>query len=209
LKNPNFSDVVRKGVQEAIMDLDVCMPVEIKSYDKVKLQASVLPEFDIELSDGDIIEPKEMKGIPVCFPMSSSSAIIFELKPGDKGVLVVSQRSLDSWKLGITRSLIDSTYFQAGDGFLIPGVSHTKMNTKFLLANEGMNVISDKISMGDPNAIINPLLISEGIKSRDVIQILKTFIEIVAQSDYSKGSFDVKKLTTVLAMAKELEKLIP
>jgi len=209
VENAGIDDVIRKSMQEAILDLDVCMPVEIKSYDPLTLQASVMIEFDIELSDGEVITPEVLQDIPVCFPMSSSSAIIFELQPGDKGVLVVSQRSLDAWKAGIDRTLIDSTYFQAGDGFLIPGVSHRKMNSKFLTAKEGMNVIGEKISIGDPNAIVSSLVLLEGVKSRDVVQILKTFIDIVYQGDYSKGTFDAKKIKTVKALSTELEALIP
>ena len=177
--------VMASAIQKWALNIDICLPVTIDSYDSKELLANVIPDFDAEFYDGEIVEAPTVQRVPICFPMTSSKAIIFPLEPGDKAVLICSQRNLDNWKQGLSRKLKDATMFQLSDGFLIPGVAHKSMLAKHLLhANDAMNVLSEKLFLGDPNALINPLLASKGLKQRDLVGILKTLIDLLLVAEF-------------------------
>ena len=176
--------VIQSAIQQSILSLDVCMPVTIAGYNSKELLADVTPDFDVEFYDGTIAEAPTIERAPICFPMSSTRAIIFPLEEGDKAIMVCSQRNLDNWKQGV-RKLKDPTVFQISDAFVIPGVSHKFMLGKHLLhAPDAMNVLSKKLFMGDPNALVNPLLASKGLKQRDLVGILKTLVDILNTANF-------------------------
>ena len=217
----SLENVIESAIRSRLLDLDVCLPVTIQSYNSTELLADVQPDFDAEFEDGTVIEAPTVKRVPICFPMTSNKAIIFPLEPGDHAVMVCSQRDLDNWKLGLSRQLKDSTIFQLSDGFLIPGVSHKSMLAKHALApKDSMNMLSKKVFIGDPNASINPELATKGLKQRDLVGILKVILDILNSAIFGStvpaggGSASVPIATSdpanskiLLALGKELEEL--
>ena len=205
--------VIQGAIQQWALNIDICLPVEIQSYDSKELLADVNPEFDAEFYDGSIVAAPTIQRVPICFPMTSSKAIIFPLEKGDKAVLVCSQRNLDNWKQGFSRKLKDPTMFQLSDGFLIPGVAHKSMLARHSLhAKDAMNVLSEKLFLGDPNAAINPLLASKGLKQRDLVGILETLVDTINAATFGSTPTALKVSdpinTPILeAIGKELQEL--
>ena len=108
----SLENVIESAIQSRLLDLDICLPVTIKSYHASELLADVHPDFDTEFLNSDPIEAPIVQRVPVCFPMTSNAAITFPLEPGDKGVLICAQRNLDNWKTSFDRSVKDSNIFQ-------------------------------------------------------------------------------------------------
>jgi len=212
-----LESLIQSAIQDWTLNLDICMPVQIDSFNSDELLAVVTPSFDTEFADGSIIGAPKISGVPVCFPMTSNRAIIFPLEKGDQGVIVCSQRNLDTWKSGLAeRELKDSNMFQLSNAFLIPGVSHISMVSKHLARpKDAMCILSDKLFLGDPNAIVNPLLATKGLKQRDLIGILKVMVDLLASVQYGGtsspapfGGVDPTALSTLQAIGKELEELL-
>jgi hypothetical protein len=49
---------------------------------------------------------------------------------------------------------------------------------------DAMNILSDKLFLGDPTAIINPLLASKGLKQRDLVGILAVLVDILSSAKF-------------------------
>lgn len=211
----SLENVIESAIQSRLLDLDICLPVTIKKYDSTELLADVQPDFDTEFLNSDPIEAPIVQRVPVCFPMTSSKAITFPLEPGDKAVLICAQRNLDNWKSSSDRSVKDSNIFQLSNGFLIPGVSHKTMVAKHASApSKSLNMLSDKLFLGDPNAPVSPLLASKGLKQRDLVGILKVIVDTLNNGLFGVGTSpapfkttDPTNSTILLALGKELEEL--
>ena len=180
----DLDDVIQNALNKFELELNVCMPVTVISYDKKLMQAEVIPDFDVELTDGTIIDAIEITEVPVCFPISSKRGMIWPIEPGDKGVCIFSQRSLENWKVDL-RTLADHNTYQLSDALLIPGVTHPKMVLPPLPAGKasnlykGLSVFSDKFFLGDINAVPNPQLAPLGIKDRNLFALLNLLVKLL------------------------------
>ena len=97
---PDDGDVIRTIVDSVIMDLNVCLPAKVVSYDSSKQYASVKIQLYQGLGDGTLKEYPVIPNVPVKWPRAAGGKafIHLPLAAGDDVILVFSQRSLDNWK---------------------------------------------------------------------------------------------------------------
>lgn len=97
---PEFSDVIRATIDTVLMDLNVCLPAKIKTYDKDTQYADVEIQLFTAYIDGTLVPLPVIPNVPVKWPRANGGAafIHMPLVPGDDVILVFSQRSLDNWK---------------------------------------------------------------------------------------------------------------
>jgi hypothetical protein len=108
----------------------VCLPVQVTAYDAASQTVSVKPQIQDTYRDqnGDLqSEPLPVaSGIPVQFPRGGSMRITFPVAAGDTGIVVCSDRSMDTW-LGLTApqdtAPMDARRHSLQDGVYIPGVN--------------------------------------------------------------------------------------
>lgn len=108
----------------------VCLPVEVTAYDASSQTVSVKPQIQDIYRDqnGDLqSEPLPVaSGIPVQFPRGGSMRITFPVAAGDTGIIVCSDRSMDTW-LGLASpgdtAPMDARRHSLQDGVYIPGVN--------------------------------------------------------------------------------------
>lgn len=204
-----LSDAISSLIESRLMDLDICLPVEVVKWNKSDLTADVKPEFDSLFFSGDIIEATTILDVPILYPMSSDSAIVYPLKAGDKGVIVVSQRNLDDWKENGSRTPSDSTIFPLGSCFLMAGVTHKNMTKQHSKTKEAMGIYGKKLFLGDANATPDP---SSTLQSRDLIEMLKVALEQLKTATYPSavgpaGPMVAPQLTVIEGIIAELGEL--
>lgn len=86
----------------------------------------IQPSINQLSKDGTIVERPVIMGVPVSFPVSDSSGILFEINPGvTTGLVVFSMRNMDAWKAGGTgrpSTPLNHGKFDKGDAVFYPGI---------------------------------------------------------------------------------------
>jgi hypothetical protein len=199
----NIENLVTGAINKFALDLQVCLPVTVKKYYGDEFLADVQPDIDTFFSDGSVIEAPIIKGVPINFPMASGKFITFPLSKGDKGVIIVSQRDLDSWKVGEGRIPADSALYQLSNAFLIPGVSHKSMIKDAKKGpKKAMVINSDKMFIGDVNQKTEVILSAKGTAvagvlgplaptnipsgQLDLLQIMESFLTLMKNCSYGQ-----------------------
>lgn len=122
-ETPTLSETILTAVRAAMLEMFVCMPGIVQSYDNVKNTASVQPAFKRKYKNGKIVNLPIINNVPVAFPRANNAALTFPLKKDDSVLLLFSQRSMDSWKSeGGVISVNDPRTFNISDAIAIPGV---------------------------------------------------------------------------------------
>src|ERR1700679_994943 len=123
---PDISEVIKLHIDRVLLDLNVCLPGKIVSYNSSTQYANVQIQLYQEFTDGSAIAPAVIPNVPVRWPRANGGKIFmhFPLSPGDDVMLVFSQRSLDNWKTngGMNRPADDRKH-HATDAYAIVGGS--------------------------------------------------------------------------------------
>lgn len=148
--SPELSDVIRGTIDQVLIDVNVCLPGKIISYDKDTQYANVQAQIMMTFSDGTALPITVIPKVPVKHPRANGGKafVHMPLKPGDDVVLVFSQRSLDIWKSqgGLTNPK-DPTKFNITDayaligGSAIPDAFHPTTDNGIEIVNEETHFI--------------------------------------------------------------------
>lgn len=97
---PEIGDVVRSIVDTVLLDLNVCLPGKISTYNKDTQYADIQIQLMHGYSDGTLVVPAIIPNVPVkhARAQGGKAFIHMPLKAGDDVTLIFSQRSLDNWK---------------------------------------------------------------------------------------------------------------
>ncbi len=105
-QNPHVV-LIKDLIEQEVSDINTMIPASIHSYDQTTGRASVTPLFKIVLKslnpDGtrrSIVVPP-ISDVPVMFFGNKETQALVDIKTGDSGILLFSQRSLDEWKAGL------------------------------------------------------------------------------------------------------------
>lgn len=133
---PELSDVIKTLVDSMMLDMNVCLPAKIVTYDKATQYADVEIQLLQGLIDGTTLKYPIIPSVPVMHPKAGKSFIHMPVKEGDDVVLVFSHRSLDNWKSqGGMSDPQDSRKFHITDAFAMLGGS--AMPDSFSPATDG------------------------------------------------------------------------
>lgn len=128
MKNtPTLAELLSQAIRGELLDIHTCLPAKIQKYDSETQKADVIPllkkkyKFDAEPKDLPIIA-----NVPVQWPSANAGAafIHLPLKAEDFGVIVFSERSIDTWLAGEGDSVSpeDPRHHHLSDAIFIPGV---------------------------------------------------------------------------------------
>lgn len=125
---PELADVILNAVEDRLTAVFTAMPGRVTSYDAATQKADVLPLVGDSHKDEDGARVPEampiIPDVPVQFPGGGGMRITFPLKPGDTGLLVFCNCSLDRWLVGNGDAVdpADDRRHHPSDAVFIPGI---------------------------------------------------------------------------------------
>lgn len=98
--------------------LNTSIPCRVKSVDgdRVTLTLNILRVFN-----GEEKEALTLVDVPVAFPESSKYGVTFPIEPGDTGIALFQQRSINEWLEGSTSAPKDIRLLDYSDAIYLPG----------------------------------------------------------------------------------------
>lgn len=199
-----IKDAIRKGMLEA----HTCLPAKIKTYDESTQKAEIIPLLKIKYKHKD--KPTDLAvipNVPVQWPSANAGAafIHLPLKAGDLGVVIFSERSMDTWLAGEGDSVSpeDPRHHHLSDAIFIPGVLPYK---KALTISNANNMILQNNNMTieiDPSGKIK----IEGA-AQELLTVIDSFMAnvigatIIIPSGSSAGTYPLDP-TTVAALTQD------
>ena len=143
LEDPTLSQVLNNAIRAQLLDMHTAMPGKVLEYDINTQSARIQPLLKRKF----IVQEKEVdlpiiNSVPVVFFGGANSIVHDSLVEGDTGLIVFSERSIDSWLSGDgqsvspddpkTHDLSDAIFFPGLKSFsqVISGLSDTNMTLK-------------------------------------------------------------------------------
>jgi hypothetical protein len=135
----SWSDIIRALIDKVLLDLNVCLPAKIISYDPETQYADVQIQL-YQNVNGAMVEYPPIPNVPVKHPRAAGGTcrIHMPLQPGDDVTLIFSQRSLDNWKT---------------EGGMTDPADPRKHHITDAYALIGGSSMADAFSVEDPSAI--------------------------------------------------------
>lgn len=99
---PGLEELILEAVRGELARAHVALPAKIVSYDQATQTATVQPtiraRYRDERGQSTPYQLPSIAKVPVAFPAGGGFSITWPLAVGDKGLLLVVERSLDEWK---------------------------------------------------------------------------------------------------------------
>lgn len=137
-----IQDVLTSAFNSQMQQLYTAIPCIVVSIrDGLNGQmVDIQPTINQKFKDGTVKERPTIQGIPVSFPVSSTSGMTFPIKPGDTGMAIFSMRNMDGWKSGNGRPVSPTNFakMDKGDAIFLPGIQPPSMAVN----NPGKHVLT-------------------------------------------------------------------
>lgn len=125
---PEPAEVIRRALEARIAQVHVSLPVRVETYDsatqKVSCKPLVMSYYRDENDERQAESLPIINGVPVAFPQGGGYSLTFPIQPGDIGMVIWSELSMDRWLSGTGQEVdpgIDHRNALA-DGVYVPGV---------------------------------------------------------------------------------------
>jgi len=99
LEDKTLEEVIKNAIDSRLMEVHISLPASVETFDRVKGSCTVRPLIKRQLIDGSDFELPVIVDVPVCWQTSGDFQVTFPLTKGDTGMLIFSERSLDTWKV--------------------------------------------------------------------------------------------------------------
>ncbi len=126
-RSPTQAEVINRAIARGQREIRVSMPVQVLAYHLADQTVDVQPLVADAYEDADgalqveVLQP--INAVPVHFPAGGNLRITFPIKPGDTGMVVVCDRSIDGWALhGGSQQPLDQRMHHLADAWFEPGV---------------------------------------------------------------------------------------
>lgn len=123
---PTLAEVIQTAIDANLVDLHVCLPAKIITYDSSTQTATLLPSLLIQYEDDTVLPWAPIPNVPIVIPKAAAGKayIHVPLIPGDDVTMLICERSLDNWKTtGMLSDPEDRRQFDITDAFAFPGGS--------------------------------------------------------------------------------------
>lgn len=132
MQTSDLLGVINSQVADLAHDWDTVFPARVIRVNSLEtLSVDVQMMVYREDNDGDVTDDTPILAIPVVMPSSSTSMISFPVNVGDIVLCVVSQTSLDNFKMqtnNLSTVVNDRRRFNAQDAIAIPGLFPSKLS---------------------------------------------------------------------------------
>lgn len=117
----SLKGAVENVVNGLLETVHTAIPGEIVTYDGVS--ATVRPLLKKVWADGSTDKMPEIQGVPVVFLGNNRGGLIFDLLPGDTGIIHFSERDFTNWLLtGNVGNQGSAVKFDYNDAVFVPGL---------------------------------------------------------------------------------------
>lgn len=127
-RSPTLAEVFSQAREVTKRQIRCALIGQVQSYNASTQTANVQPVVDdfVQQEDGTYLDLPfpVLTNVPVQFPCGGSIRMTFPVQPGDTGLLVVTDLSLDRWKNqgGQTSPNTDQRRHHPADAVFVPGV---------------------------------------------------------------------------------------
>ena len=126
-ESANLAKVLLQAIKSELFEVHTCLPARIEKYDEATQKANIAPLLKKKYKFEDTPEDLPViTSVPVQWPSANAGAafIHLPLKAGDLGVVIFSERSIDTWLAGEGDSVSpeDPRHHDLSDAIFIPGV---------------------------------------------------------------------------------------
>jgi hypothetical protein len=122
---PSDDEFFKKLVESRLANVNTCMTGKIVEYNAVTKKATVRPTIKRKMDDGAVLDWPDAQGVPVVWQSAPSvqAIISLPLKVNDPGVLLFSQRSMDTYlTTGEIAVPPNPKKFSFSDALFLPGL---------------------------------------------------------------------------------------
>lgn len=153
-------DVINKQITNQNQEQDQCFLARVVRADNANLTVDVemlTLRYD---ADGETQDDVPVLGVPLVMPSSSTSSITFPVQVGDTVVCVVSQTSIDNFKIGngkadVPTRVNDNRRFNAQDAIAYPYSKRSNNPALRTLAHDPNDVvITHNIGTGNECSVV-------------------------------------------------------
>lgn len=122
---PDFYQAMRQIIEQEFLDVFTAMPGQVSSYDDATKLAVVQPTLQVKYRDEAAAKNRPLiSNVPVIFPKMGKAHVRFPVNPGDEGLVIWSQRSIDTWLAnGGVVDPGDNRKFDYSDAFFLIGAT--------------------------------------------------------------------------------------
>ncbi|MDE2290463.1 MAG: hypothetical protein KGL53_00155 [Elusimicrobia bacterium] len=126
-RSPSQAEVINRAIVRGQRELHVSFPVQVLAYRADQQEVDVQPLVADAYEDADGVLQIEtlpvIHALRVEFPAGGSMRLTFPIQPGDPGMAVVCDRSIDAWALyGGSQQPKDLRRHHIADSWFVPGV---------------------------------------------------------------------------------------
>jgi len=157
-----LNDVLNKSFHSNMHNIYTVLPGKIETYDAIKKKASVKPMIKKNVRN-DIISYPIITDVPVIFPSSRDSAIIFSISKGDGCLLLFSCESMENFLSSTLSNDVepgDNRKFSLTDAICLPGLytfsnpgkTSTVIGTEIIYKNYKITIDSTGITLNSNDA---------------------------------------------------------
>jgi hypothetical protein len=152
-----LADVLNAAMDARLQGVFTAMPGTVQSYDATKQAADVQPQvktgYISEGGDRAVERVPVVPHVPVVFPGSGKFSITWPLQPGDTGLLIFCNCSIDRWlAVGGEVDPADDRRHCIADAVFIPGLRPFSSPVTPTPATDAMVLSGDDIRIGDASA---------------------------------------------------------
>lgn len=145
---PTLADLLRHTAREVKLQIRTHAPATVISYDAARqtvrvrvdhlLTKPVISAADTartlqqqpgsrldEAGESIVLAPVILDGVPVAWLSTSTASFVLPMSPGDTGQIHISDRSLDTWRDGVSGEAVDpvsATTHQLRSAVFVPGL---------------------------------------------------------------------------------------
>ena len=203
-----LAEFIKSAIRKGLLEAHTCLPAKIKSYDESTQKAEIIPLLKIKYRHKDTpTDLPVIPNVPVQWPSANAGAafIHLPLKADDFGIIVFSERSIDTWLAGEGDSVSpeDPRHHHLSDAIFIPGVLPFKKALS-ISSPDNMTLKNSNMTIEiDPSGKIK----MEGA-SQELLAVIDSFMTnviaatIVIPSGSSAGTYPLGP-TTVAALTQD------
>lgn len=153
-----LSEVMKRGVAQAMRQTRVAMPAVVVSYDGGSGLASVRVLIPDVSPGGETAEQPVIPAVPVSFPRGGGASVTWPLGAGDTGIVIFADRDIGGWAVdGDTSPPESDRMHSLTDGMFIPGLGGGSTgdlvlrmgSTTVTLTNDGVDIVGNVTVKGD------------------------------------------------------------
>ncbi len=122
---PTLTEAILYVIEQRLADINTGLPGSITKFDEVTGLANVQLEVDQLYDDGEALTIPPLVNVPVQRVRSNggNTYFIIPIKPGDKGWIKFSQRTIDNWiQDGKQQNMNSLRMFDLSDAVFEPGL---------------------------------------------------------------------------------------